>query len=157
MASLSRIAGSEPRPGNARLRLRRSSGRRRSDRFQQLAMALPALLLYGALIVVPLLMAVATSFTSWAGFGTVPTYVGFDNYTEAASDPTVQRTLLVTAAIAFGSTIAMTAMGLLLASLLNHPGRLSVTYRAIIFFPIIVEPGRGRVPLPVTPGLSRRG
>jgi ABC-type sugar transport system permease subunit len=103
-------------------------------------MAAPGLVLYTGLIVIPLGMAVLASLTEWRGFGSEPAFIGLDNYTEAIVDTGVHRTLLVTAAVALGSTIVMTVVGLGLAKMLDFSGRAATFYRALIFFPMIMSP-----------------
>jgi ABC-type sugar transport system permease subunit len=103
-------------------------------------MAGPGLVVYGALIIVPLFMAIGASLTDWRGFGSDAAFVGLGNYEAAIADERVARTLLVTAAIALGSTAVMSTVGLLLARTLNYSGRAAIVYRALIFYPMILSP-----------------
>lgn len=105
-----------------------------------LLMAGPGLVVYGGLIVIPLFMAIGASLTDWRGYGSDAVFIGLGNYQAAIADPRVGRTLLVTAAIALGSTLIMSTVGLLLARILNYSGRAAIFYRALIFYPMVMSP-----------------
>jgi raffinose/stachyose/melibiose transport system permease protein len=114
---------------------------RTSSQAQGLILLAPALIVYCAFAVYPMLNVVVLSFTRWNGLTAAPHFVGFDNYVAVfTQDPVfwtaVRNTVLWTAmSVVFPPTI-----GFLLALSLNQnvPGRGPL--RALFYMPVIIAP-----------------
>jgi raffinose/stachyose/melibiose transport system permease protein len=97
----------------------------------------PAMLVFGFAVLVPLVFTVVYSFTEWDGFGPM-TWVGFDNYLRAARD-TVFRDSFVHVLVYIAATIVLEVLvGLGLAGLLSARRRGSLWFRVAIFTPVML-------------------
>lgn len=102
-----------------------------------LAFVLPALVLYGLVVLRPLVDAVRISFYDWDGFGPPTDYVGLDNYRRAADDPLFWTSLkhnLVWMVVALPLVVAL---GLLAAVLLAGRIRGRTLLRTLYFLPVV--------------------
>jgi len=91
--------------------------RRPRQRSGYFVFLIPGLILSTAIVVVPLAMTVATSFTRWQGVG-APTWVGIDNYVQLAGDPSFWASFLHIALLIVAMAILPTLIGLVLATVL---------------------------------------
>ncbi|MET8861437.1 sugar ABC transporter permease [Nonomuraea sp. NPDC004580] len=83
----------------------------------------PSLLLFLAVIVVPFVMNVGTSFTRWSGVGT-PRWIGLDNYTRLLADERFWESFQHNVGLIVAMAIVPTAIGLVLAAaLFDYIGR----------------------------------
>ncbi|WP_433501643.1 carbohydrate ABC transporter permease [Sphaerimonospora sp. CA-214678] len=101
---------------------------------------LPALVLFGLLVLAPILVAMYTSLFKWNGLGGAPTdFVGLDNFTKAFSDEVFIGDLWHGLVIIGLSLLIQLPMALGIALLLNQriPGR--AVYRLVFFAPYIVS------------------
>lgn len=104
---------------------------------------LPGLLLFTAVIGVPFLMNIGTSFTEWTGVGR-PEWIGLGNYRELAKDDQFWASFGHNAVVIVGMAILPTMIGLVLASLLTdvidrHFGpRTASVLRACIYLPQVL-------------------
>lgn len=101
---------------------------------------LPALVLFGLLVLAPILVAMYTSLFKWNGLGGAPTdFVGLDNFTKAFSDEVFIGDLWHGLVIIALSLLIQLPMALGIALLLNQriPGR--AVYRLVFFAPYIVS------------------
>ncbi|WP_370882679.1 carbohydrate ABC transporter permease [Kineosporia succinea] len=101
-------------------------------------MALPALLMFVAFAVVPLVGVLALSFTSWDGLGAIRPS-GLDSWQEVLKDPNLPHSLWVTFEImalswAFQTPISL-LIGVFLASRERYRGFLAVIY----FIPLLLS------------------
>ena len=102
-----------------------------------LAFILPALVLYGLVVLRPLVDAVRISFYDWDGFGPPTDYVGLDNYRKAFDDPLFWTSLkhnLVWMVIALPLVVGL---GLLSAVLLAGRIRGRTMLRTLYFLPVV--------------------
>jgi raffinose/stachyose/melibiose transport system permease protein len=114
---------------------------RKSSQAQGLILIAPALAVYCAFAVYPMLNVVALSFMRWNGLTATSHFVGLDNYVAVFTrDPVfwtaVRNTVLWTAM----SVVFPPAIGFLLALALNQniPGRAPL--RALFYMPVIIAP-----------------
>ncbi len=74
-------------------------------RWSYLILVGPAVLIYAAVILFPILFSFTLGFTSWSGFGT-PEWIGLDNYARMVLDPVfrlgLRNNMLVVAVSVFG-------------------------------------------------------
>ncbi|MCP9949178.1 sugar ABC transporter permease [Actinomadura madurae] len=121
------------RPGRGRPR----------ERLAYLPYLLPGLLLFTAVIGVPFLMNLGTSFTEWTGVGR-PAWIGLGNYRELVQDGQFWASFRHNAIIIIGMAIVPTAIGLVLASALTdlvgrHFGpRTASVLRACLYLPQVL-------------------
>src|SRR5919198_5021630 len=125
---MSRVRSGEPRvrtapaglPGAAPATDRRVRGgrrRRSSARRGYLVFLIPGALLSLGVIVVPLLMTVALSFTRWTGVGT-PRWTGLANYSRLLHDANFWASFEHIALLIVAMAVVPTLLGLFLAAVL---------------------------------------
>jgi raffinose/stachyose/melibiose transport system permease protein len=99
---------------------------------------LPALALYVAFVVVPLLHTGWISLFDWDGV-TAGTWVGLDNYRELASDPEMRGAFVHALILVAFYSLLPVALGLLLTALLSRMRvRGLAGFRAVLFLPQII-------------------
>jgi len=110
-----------------------------SSRWKIVVMVLPALLLFTAFFVYPVLYAFAYSFTNAAGFRSVQ-FIGLDNYAGLADDPFFWQALKNTLLILVLSLTFLVPASFGLAVLINRRIRAGGALRALVFGPAIIAP-----------------
>ncbi|GAA2886940.1 sugar ABC transporter permease [Streptosporangium fragile] len=101
---------------------------------------LPALVLFGLLVLAPILLAFYTSFFKWNGLGGLPTdFVGLDNFTRLFSDDVFHGDLRNGAVIIVLSLVVQLPLSLAIALLLNQPIRGRALYRLLFFAPYVLS------------------
>lgn len=101
-------------------------------------MVAPALLVLGLFVFLPMLTALALSFTSWNIVGPIK-FIGFKNFALAAQDPTFARSLVNTVVYTIGSSLLGIAGALGLAIALNRTVPGIGAFRAILFLPALMS------------------
>lgn len=128
-------APTTPRPAQT---LRKGSAIRARRRRAGLLIAAPGLLLYAGIVLWPLVQSVQYSFFKWNGV-TDATWVGFANYVNFFTDPTLRATLgHVLVLLVFFSALPI-VLGLMSAALITRakqPGM--AIYRWIYFLPQVM-------------------
>ena len=97
----------------------------------------PALVVFGFAVLVPLLFTVGFSFTEWDGFGDM-TWVGLDNYVRALADRTFRDSFIHVLVYIAATIVLEVLVGLALAGLLNARRRGSLWFRVAIFTPVML-------------------
>lgn len=96
----------------------------------------PGLLVFGAAVLLPMVLTVGYSFTEWDGFGPM-TFVGLDNYARAVGDE-LFRDSFVHVLIYIAATIVLeVGVGLALAGLITMR-RAGMWFRVAIFVPVML-------------------
>ncbi|ROO61960.1 carbohydrate ABC transporter membrane protein 1 (CUT1 family) [Micromonospora sp. Llam0] len=114
--------------------------RRISDRITIGLFMLPALVLFGVLVVVPILVAAYTSLFRWNGFGGLPTdFIGLDNFVRLLDDPVFIGDLRRGALLVVLSVTVQLPLALGLALLLNQKLRGRAVYRVLFFAPYVLS------------------
>ncbi|WBB95557.1 MULTISPECIES: sugar ABC transporter permease [unclassified Solwaraspora] len=114
--------------------------RRISDRITIGLFLLPALVLFGVLVVVPILVAAYTSLFRWNGFGGLPTdFIGLDNFVRLLDDPVFIGDLRRGALLVVLSVTVQLPLALGLALLLNQKLRGRAVYRVLFFAPYVLS------------------
>ncbi|GGO06639.1 carbohydrate ABC transporter permease [Saccharibacillus kuerlensis] len=103
-------------------------------------LALPGLILFAAVVLVPFLIGLFYSFTSWRGTYFVggsawSSFVGLDNYTRIFQSRQFLHALLYTLEFTALAVISISAAGLLLALLLDYAGKRVALFRTVFFLP----------------------
>jgi ABC-type sugar transport system permease subunit len=127
-------------PVSAMTQPRAAPAKRRANATVTLGlMLLPALLLCGVFILIPVAMTIVGSFYTF-GLGGNGTFVGVDNYTRAALDPVFWTALKNNVIIVVGSIILQVGFGAVLAAILDRGIAVGRTvFRTIIFAPMVVS------------------
>ena len=117
----------------------------RSDVWAGWALVLPALLMVGGFIVVPLVASVVISFTSYDLTRTGASWVGLENYTDllwkdGSGAGTFLAALRHSFLFGFTSVAIEFVLGFSLALLLNQVVRLSGLLRTLLVLPIMIAP-----------------
>jgi raffinose/stachyose/melibiose transport system permease protein len=104
---------------------------------------IPGMMGFVAIILIPFVMNLVISFTTWKGIG-IPKFAGLRNYERLLTDDTFWHSLLNTAAFVFAMAIIPTAIGVLLAALLfdyissRFSSALASFFRAGFYLPQIL-------------------
>src|SRR5438105_4976246 len=97
----------------------------------------PALLIYTAFRVIPMLGTLGLSFAEMKGTAS-PVLIGLANYERLISDPVFWGAVRNNAIWALGEVVISTAIGLVLAGLLNSRIRLQGLFRTVLFLPVVL-------------------
>ena len=107
-------------------------------RWVGLTFVLPALVVYGLFVVLPLGRSVVLSFYAWDGIGE-QTWVGLDNYLSVLSTPLLRSSLVnALTLIIFFAVIPVTAGLILAAVIAGQSGRHMSAYRLVFFVPYVL-------------------
>ncbi|WP_117208132.1 carbohydrate ABC transporter permease [Allorhizocola rhizosphaerae] len=113
--------------------------RRRRDWRTIILFLAPALVMFGLLVLTPIVVAAYASFFNWNGFGTPTNFIGLDNFRRLIADEIflgdLERTLLLIAL----SVAVQLPVALALAMLLNQPLRGRRVYRMLFFAPYVLS------------------
>ncbi|MCC4266903.1 carbohydrate ABC transporter permease [Microbacterium schleiferi] len=98
----------------------------------------PALIVFLAFVIFPVVMAAYYGFFSWSGFGPATDFVGLNNYFVILSDPAFQAALWHNAIIVVLSLVIQGPIAIGLALLLNRKMRGQSLIRVLIFVPYVI-------------------
>lgn len=99
----------------------------------------PALILFGAMVVVPFISGARISFTDWDGFSEVYNFIGLDNYIKIFKDTTIWEPIKNSLFFTVVTVIGNNVFGLLIAMLLKKDTRTNRIFRTCIFMPFIIS------------------
>ena len=111
------------------------------ERWRTWAWVLPAVVLLVVFVYYPIVDNIRLSFFSWSAFSARPAFVGFDNYTTAATDPVFWHALWNNVLYAVISLIFQVGLAIVLAALLEElvHQRLRGILRTIYFIPATIS------------------
>jgi multiple sugar transport system permease protein len=92
----------------------------------------PYLVVFGLMLVAPLIIGIRLSLTRGDLFG-IKEFIGFDNFARLAGDPVFLQAVWNTVYFVLLTVPVMTLIGLALALVLNHQARWAAMLRAIFF------------------------
>lgn len=118
--------------------LRHTARRSMRKLWLPLAFLFPAILLWTALIAVPMLDAILLSFQRWDGLRPA-TWVGLRNYVTLFNDRIFVIALRNTAIFVVATVIFQSTLPLLVANLVNSGIRGSTAFRTIYFMPVVIS------------------
>ncbi|MFF1445388.1 carbohydrate ABC transporter permease [Streptomyces sp. NPDC058295] len=124
-----------PSPGSGRSRTRR----RARHWLTAVGFQVPALVLFGTLVLLPMLFALYASFFRWGGFGMPDDYIGGDNFTRLFQDPVFLGDLWRCLLLVGLSLVLQLPFALALAVALNQKIRGRAVYRMLFFAPYILS------------------
>jgi raffinose/stachyose/melibiose transport system permease protein len=102
--------------------------------------AVPALLLFAFVVLVPSARGVYHAFTDWDGLSPDFAFVGVGNFVEMAADPAARQVIGQTLVIAVAVTVIQNGLGLLLALGVNSAIKSRNVLRVFLFAPAVVTP-----------------
>jgi raffinose/stachyose/melibiose transport system permease protein len=102
--------------------------------------ALPALLLFAFVVVVPSARGLYYAFTNWDGLDPKFHLIGLGNFRAMLKDPTAMLVIRHTLVIAVAVTVIQNGLGLLLALGVNSAIRSRNVLRVFLFAPAVVTP-----------------
>src|SRR5215831_12298856 len=102
--------------------------------------ALPAMLLFAFVVLVPSVRGVYYAFTNWDGLDPAFAYVGLRNFVAMLSDADAVQAVEHTLLIAVSITIIQNGLGLLLALGVNSAIKSRNVLRVFLFAPAVVTP-----------------
>jgi multiple sugar transport system permease protein len=108
------------------------------DRTAAAGLLAPNLILFTVFIVIPVILALALSFTSWGLVG-APKWIGLANYRQLVSDPAVPQAIETTMLYLVFGVAPTVVLGLLLATLANVRFRFVGVVRTLYFVPAVVS------------------
>lgn len=139
-SSAERRAGPARRTATTSRRTTRRGPRRGRSLLVELSMVVPAVVVFVALLVVPVGYAVYYSVTDYNGFPTqTPEFVGLDNYRRVFETSDITHTMVVTAIVAVVGSLLVNALALSLALLLWRTTRLTAVARVVMFYPHVLS------------------
>lgn len=100
----------------------------------------PALLLFGFVVLVPSARGVYYAFTDWDGLSPNFSVIGLGNFVEMVSDPAAMQALRQTLVIAVAITVIQNGIGLLLALGVNSAIKSRNVLRVLLFAPAVITP-----------------
>ncbi|MGW4909164.1 carbohydrate ABC transporter permease [Streptomyces sp. NPDC004270] len=102
--------------------------------------ALPALLLFAFVVLVPSVRGVYYAFTDWDGLDPHFSFVGLTNFSDMFRDPDALQAIEHTLLIAVSITVIQNAVGLLLALGVNSAIKSRNLLRVFLFAPAVITP-----------------
>ncbi|MEW2402584.1 sugar ABC transporter permease [Streptomyces sp. NPDC046862] len=102
--------------------------------------ALPALLLFAFVVLVPSARGVYYAFTDWDGLDPHFSFVGLDNFADMVSDADARQAIWHTLLIAVSITVFQNALGLVLALGVNTAIKSRNALRVFLFAPAVITP-----------------
>jgi ABC-type sugar transport system permease subunit len=118
---------------------RRRKGLGWSGRLEVAILVGPALIVFLAFVIFPVVMAAYYGFFSWQGYGIPTDFVGFRNYLTILQDPTFHEALTHNGTIVVLSLVLQGPAAILIALLLNRKLRGQSIIRVLIFVPYVIS------------------
>jgi len=119
--------------------MRRHSGLTRSSRMQYLSLVLPGLVIFTLGMILPMLLGLYYSFTSWDGMTADKPFVGLANYVNMFSDRYAGNAWLFTIQFTVWNTVIQNALAILLAVALDSGIKGQKILRTIFFVPCLIS------------------
>lgn len=135
----STVAAPEQRAEVAEVPQPASSRRKLVHWLTAVSFQVPALVLFGLLVLLPMLFAVYASFFRWGGFGWPSESIGVDNYSRLFQDPVFLGDLGRGGLLIGLSLLLQLPFALALAVALNQKLRGRAVYRMLFFAPYILS------------------
>nr|MDT0661942.1 sugar ABC transporter permease [Micromonospora sp. DSM 115978] len=101
---------------------------------------LPAMALFGFVVLIPSARGVYYAFTDWDGLSPDLSFIGFGNFTQMIDDPDARQAIWHTLVIAVAITIIQNGFGLLLALGVHSTIKSRNVLRVFLFAPAVVTP-----------------
>ncbi|MFE7021310.1 carbohydrate ABC transporter permease, partial [Microbacterium sp. NPDC057650] len=102
-------------------------------------MAAPAVAVFIAMFVIPMILAAVLSFTNWNGYSLNFDFIGWDNYAKAFRNPRSVDAAIFTGIVAVVGTVLCNGIGLAVAALISGPGKSNTLLRTVFFYPYVIS------------------
>ena len=112
----------------------------RSRKAQYISLLLPGLALFTVGVILPAILGLRYSFTSWNGFTKEVPWNGLENYKKIFSDTKVRDAWKFTLLFTFWNTIIQNLFALLFALMLNSGIKAKAVFRTMLFIPCLISP-----------------
>lgn len=99
----------------------------------------PALFLFGLIVVYPFIKGVRISLTDWDGFSPIYHYVGFENFKRILKDPSIKGPILNSLFYTVVTVVVNNLAGLGVAVALRKDNRRNRIFRTCIFMPFVLS------------------
>ncbi len=99
----------------------------------------PALIVFFAFVILPVILAAYVSFFNWDGGGDLGKFVGFDNYVKVLQDSVFRKAMVNNAFIVVASLLIQGPLALGIALLMNRKLRFRAGFRTMIFVPYVLS------------------
>lgn len=99
----------------------------------------PGFVIYLAFMILPIILCFYYSFFDWDGIRKTMNFIGLANFAEAIRDRDFINSLRITFFFTVPGTIVVNSLGIVLAVLVNHQGRMTNFYRSVFFFPLLIS------------------
>lgn len=106
---------------------------------QYFILVLPGFIIFTIGLILPLILAIRYSFTTWDGMSPEKPFVGFQNYIDLWKDPDFRNAWWFTIRFTIWNTIIQNIGALLLAVILDAGIRAKKIYRAVFFIPCLIS------------------
>ena len=106
---------------------------------QYFILVLPGFIIFTIGLILPLILAIRYSFTTWDGMSPEKPFVGFQNYIDLWKDADFRNAWWFTIRFTIWNTIIQNIGALLLAVILNAGIRAKKIYRAVFFIPCLIS------------------
>ncbi len=106
---------------------------------QYFLLVLPGLVIFTIGLIIPMLLAIRYSFTSWDGMTKVKPFVGFQNYINLLGDSDFRNAWWFTIKFTIGNTIIQNVLALLFAMALDRGIKAQKLYRTAFFVPCLIS------------------
>jgi raffinose/stachyose/melibiose transport system permease protein len=116
----------------------RPRSRQHIHRAPSLWYASPALIMFAAFALIPLVVVFGLSFTNWDGLSAI-TFAGFDNWVAALSDPQTWEALWLTIQVMVLSWIIQTPIAILLGVFTAGRQRYRAIFAVLYFVPLLIS------------------
>lgn len=106
---------------------------------QYFILVLPGVIIFTIGLILPLILAIRYSFTTWDGMSPEKPFVGFQNYIDLWKDSDFRNAWWFTIRFTIWNTIIQNIGALLLAVILDAGIRAKKIYRAVFFIPCLIS------------------
>lgn len=106
---------------------------------QYMLLVIPGLLIFTVGVILPLLLAVRYSFTSWDGMTVEKPFVGLKNYIDLFKDSNFRQAWWFTIKFTVANTIVQNVFALLFAVALDSGIKAQKLYRTVLFIPCLIS------------------
>ncbi len=106
---------------------------------QYFLMVLPGFIIFTIGLIVPLILAVRYSFTSWDGMSAEKPFIAFRNYIDLIKDPEFRNAWWFTLRFTIWNTIIQNVVALLFAVALDSGIKAQKVYRTVLFVPCLIS------------------
>ena len=106
---------------------------------QYFLMVLPGFIIFTIGLIVPLILAVRYSFTSWDGMSAEKPFIAFRNYIDLVKDPEFRNAWWFTLRFTIWNTIIQNVVALLFAVALDSGIKAQKVYRTVLFVPCLIS------------------